>query len=108
MTASALPAANAAPVTPLPALSTLAGQAGKDKKWAAFATNEAEPVERIRAEVLAGVGRASGSGAQARADSRECALSRHFAARLGPAGAGSLPKEPDGPDGPQLPPPDAP
>ncbi|EIU3230332.1 DUF2840 domain-containing protein [Pseudomonas aeruginosa] len=28
MTASALPAANAAPVTPLPALSTLAGQAG--------------------------------------------------------------------------------
>jgi len=26
-------------------------QAGKDKKWAAFAENEAEPVERIRAEI---------------------------------------------------------
>ncbi|MCL4673034.1 MAG: hypothetical protein KJZ64_08870, partial [Sphingomonadaceae bacterium] len=64
--------------------------------------------ERIRAEVLAGVGRASGWGAHARADSRECALSRHFAGRLGQAGAGGLPQEPDGPDGPQLPPPDAP
>jgi len=31
--------------------SWLAGQAKKDKKWAAFATNEAEPVERIRAEI---------------------------------------------------------
>ncbi len=29
----------------------LAGQAGKDKKWAAFAENEIEAVERIRAEV---------------------------------------------------------
>ena len=29
----------------------LAGVAGKDKKWAAFATNEADAVERIRAEV---------------------------------------------------------
>ncbi|MEP7222109.1 MAG: RNA polymerase sigma factor RpoD [Novosphingobium sp.] len=29
----------------------LANMAGKDKKWAAFAENEAEPVERIRAEV---------------------------------------------------------
>ncbi|MEO5597978.1 MAG: RNA polymerase sigma factor RpoD [Novosphingobium sp.] len=29
----------------------LANQAGKDKKWAAFAETEAEPVERIRAEV---------------------------------------------------------
>jgi RNA polymerase primary sigma factor len=29
----------------------LAAQAGKDKKWAAFAENEAEAVERIRAEV---------------------------------------------------------
>ncbi len=29
----------------------LAGQAAKDKKWAAFAENEADPVERIRAEV---------------------------------------------------------
>ena len=29
----------------------LAAQAGKDKKWAAFADQEAEPVERIRAEI---------------------------------------------------------
>ena len=29
----------------------LQAQAGKDKKWAAFATGEAEPVERIRSEV---------------------------------------------------------
>ncbi len=29
----------------------LAGQAGKDKKWAAFAENELDAVERIRAEV---------------------------------------------------------
>jgi RNA polymerase primary sigma factor len=29
----------------------LAAQAAKDKKWAAFAENEAEPVERIRTEV---------------------------------------------------------
>lgn len=29
----------------------LQAQAGKDKKWAAFAANEADPVERIRAEV---------------------------------------------------------
>jgi RNA polymerase primary sigma factor len=29
----------------------LQAQAGKDKKWAAFAANEADPVERIRAEI---------------------------------------------------------
>jgi RNA polymerase primary sigma factor len=29
----------------------LAGQAAKDKKWAAFAEQEADPVERIRAEI---------------------------------------------------------
>jgi RNA polymerase primary sigma factor len=29
----------------------LQAQAGKDKKWAAFSANEADPVERIRAEV---------------------------------------------------------
>ena len=31
--------------------SWLAAQAGKDKKWAAFAEQEADPVERIRAEI---------------------------------------------------------
>jgi RNA polymerase primary sigma factor len=31
--------------------SWLSAQAGKDKKWAAFAEQEAEPVERIRAEI---------------------------------------------------------